>query len=156
MKMKNQILVIKICYLLILVFGIAYHFEYFLEGFNDGIDGSGAKSELSWLSTILMMISAGIGASILVKLYAFINSTNENSVFSSRNIGRLTTIGWCCVLQSFLVYAYYVSKLEVINLGLLRAVSFDFWLLLFGLTLLTISFVFKKGLELQQEQEFTI
>jgi hypothetical protein len=122
----------------------------------DGYNGVQPKEELNWLSGVLMLLGFSIGALILTQLFKFINSVNEANVFSEKNIKLIQKMGWNCIAESVLLYAFYLSKLKIISVESIRSINFEFWLLLFGLTLLTISFVFKKGIQLQKEQELTI
>ena len=156
MKTSNQILLIKLTYILLLAFGIFYVFGDIKSGFMDGFNGVQLKEELNWLSGVLMLLVFFIGVLILTQLFKFINSVNEANVFTEKNIKLIQKMGWNCIAESVLLYGFYLSKLKFINAESMRSINFEFWLLLFGLTLLTISFVFKKGLQLQKEQELTI
>jgi uncharacterized membrane protein YedE/YeeE len=105
---------------------------------------------------ILLFLGFGIGVVILTQLFKFVNSVKEANVFTEKNIKLIQKMGWNCIAESVLLYVFYLSKLNFINVESMRSVNFEFWLLVFGLTLLTISFVFKKGIQLQKEQELTI
>jgi len=158
MKTSNQVFLIKVAYILVIFLALAYNFSDIRGG---GIAGINEKSPVNsnFLSFVFVLMSAIIGITIILKLYTFINSIQDNKVFTIINIKRIGTLGWYCILQSFLLYAFYFSKSDFSD-GLtyqsIIRINFDFWLLIFGVTLLTIGFVFKKGIELQQEQELTI
>ena len=156
MTTKNQINLIKLTYILLLALGFLYAFGDIREGFMDGYNGMKPVEENSWMSIIVLFLGAYVGVLILVQLFKFINSVNEVNVFSEKNIKLIQKMGWNCILQSILLYVFYLSKLKTINIESMRSVNFEFWLLLFGLTLLTISFVFKRGIQLQKEQDLTI
>lgn len=156
MTTKNQINLIKLTYILLLVLGFFYVFGDLRKGFMDGYNDVKPVAENSWMSIIILFLSAYVGVLILVQLFKFINSVNEADVFSVKNIKLIQKMGWNCILQSILLYVFYLSKLKFVNIEVLRDINFEFWLLLFGLTLLTISFVFKKGIQLQNEQDLTI
>lgn len=85
----------------------------------------------------------------------------KGQIFKEQNIRRLVVMGWECIVLSFILYGFgfiatraYIGKSSIYEM--LISVTFDFWLLLFGITLLTIGVVFQKGIELQQEQDLTI
>ena len=159
MKISNQIFAIKVGYILILLLALAYGFSDMQRGFNDGFNGVEPKENLSLISSLLLIAGAAIGLIIVINIYRFINSIQKAEVFSAVNIKRISNLGWCCILQCFLLYVFYYSKSDLsvgLNYQSMIAINFEFWLLIFGLTLLTISFVFKKGIELQKEQDLTI
>ncbi|AZI26196.1 DUF2975 domain-containing protein [Pedobacter sp. G11] len=93
-------------------------------------------------------------------LYAFINSAKSDDVFNVKNYSRLLWMGINSIITSFLVYFYNLIKFYVkhdaLKIDTLRNVDFNFWLFVFGLTLLAIALVFKKGIELKQENDLTI
>lgn len=155
MKTSNQILLIKLTYIFLLVLGFLYAFGDMKNGFMDGYNGV-QPEELNWLSGVLMLLGFFIGVLILTQLSKFINSVNEANVFTEKNIKLIQKMGFNCISESVLLYMFYLSKLKFINVESMRSVNFEFWLLLFGLTLLTISFVFRKGIQLQKEQDLTI
>lgn len=158
MKTTNQIFLIKGVYVLILVLAIAYHFSDMQKGFIAGANGQPPINS-NFLSVVFLISSAAIGINIIIKLYLFINSIQNDKVFSLINIKRISALGWFCILQSFMLYGFYFSKSDFDQFSTYQAIisiDFEFWLLIFGITLLTIGFVFKKGIELQQEQDLTI
>ena len=122
----------------------------------DGYNGVKPTEELNWFSIILLFLGFGIGVVILTQLFKFINSVKEAKVFTEQNIKLIQKMGFNCIAESVLLYVFYISKLKFINIESMRSVNFEFWLFLFGLTLLTISFVFRKGIQLQKEQDLTI
>lgn len=156
MTTKNQINLIKLTYILLLAFGIFYVFGDVKRGFMDGFNGVKPIEELNWFSIILLFLGFGIGVVILTQLFKFINSVKEANVFTEKNIKLIQKMGFNCIAESVLLYVFYISKLKFINIESMRSVNFEFWLFLFGLTLLTISFVFRKGIQLQKEQDLTI
>lgn len=157
MKTKNQIFLIKIAYLFILILSIVINFGDFQRGFMEGFDETKSKN-IGFLEGVFILFSTTIALNIIIQLYLFINSIHLDLVFSEKNIKRLDKMGWCCIILSFTIYAFYISKIgwKDLSYSVIAAVNFEFWLLIFGITLLTIGFVFKKGIELQQEQDLTI
>jgi len=158
MKTSNQVFLIKIAYIFILILALAFNFSDMKSGFYDGLNGVEPNEKFTFLSAVFLFIGTIIGIAIIIHLYLFINSIQDNKVFTIVNIRRISSLGWFCALQSFLLYGFYFSKSDFSGLTYrsIVAVNFEFWLLIFGVTLLTIGFVFKKGIELQQEQELTI
>lgn len=157
MKTKNQIFLIKIAYLLVLILCIIYNFSDMQRGFMDGFNETKAE-DIGFVETIFLFLSAIIGLNVIIQLYLFINAIQLGQVFSEKNIRRLGKMGWYCIILSFTIYAFYLSRTDWKELSykVMVAVNFEFWLLIFGIILLTIGFVFKKGIELQQEQDLTI
>lgn len=160
MKTKNQLLMLKFAYILVVVLALIYNFNDMQRGFNDGWNGVEPKS-LHPVSVIMLIIIPIIGIGIVLKIYSFINSIQNDSVFSLVNIQRITWIGWFCILQAILLYVFYFFKNDVkLNANSVYqqvvGVNFDFWLVIFGITMLIIGFVLRKGIELQKEQELTI
>ena len=159
MKASNQIFLIKVAYVLILLLALAYNFSDVQSGFSDGVNGIVPKEKFTFLSGVLLFVGTFIGLAIIINLYTFINSIQDKKVFTITNIKRISALGFYCILQTFLLYAFYFSKLDFskgLTYQAIISVNFDFWLLIFGITLLTIGFVFKKGIELQQDQDLTI
>jgi magnesium-transporting ATPase (P-type) len=156
MTTKNQINLIKLTYIFLLILGFFYAFGDIRKGFMDGFNGVKPTEELNWLSIVLLFLGFGIGVVILTQLFKFINSVNEAKVFTEKNIKLIQKMGFNCIAESVLLYVFYLSKLNFINVESMRSVNFEFWLFLFGLTLLTISFVFRKGIQLQKDQDLTI
>jgi len=169
MKIINQITIIKAAYILLLAVVILVSLEDASTGFMDGWQGvTNEKSNnnfnpnafLELLSGILMLVSAYLGSRIIAMLYAFINSAKSDDVFNVKNYSRLLWMGINSIITSFLVYFYNLIKFYVkhdaLKIDTLRNVDFNFWLFVFGLTLLTIALVFKKGIELKQENDLTI
>lgn len=170
-KINNQITIIKAAYILLLAVVIVLGLKDASKGFIDGWQGiplekssninySSLNSFLQLLAGIFVLSSAYLGSRIITMLYAFINSAKSDDVFSITNYKRLFWMGVNAILTSFLVYFYYLIKLYIkadgLKIDTLREVDFNFWLFVFGLTLLTIAFVFKKGIELKQENDLTI
>lgn len=158
MKTSKQVFLIKIAYILIILLALAYNFSDLRGGFIAGINEKPPVNS-NFFSGVFVLMSAIVGITIILKLYTFINSIQDTKIFTIINIKRISTLGWYCILQTFLLNAFYFSKSDFSD-GLtyqsIITINFDFWLLIFGVTLLTIGFVFKKGIELQQEQELTI
>ena len=159
MRTSNQIFFIKVAYFAILLMTIVYNFTDLKRGFLDATNGVGPKEKLNFISTIFLLIAVFVGIAIITKLYFFINSIHDKKVFSIYNIRRINTLGWYCILLPFLLYGFHFSKLDFtagLTNQVISSINFEFWLLIFGITLRTIGFVFRKGIELQQEQDLMI
>lgn len=166
MKTKNKLILIQIAYGVILAFALLTQFKDmkkgYIEGYNAGhnID-SMVFTTIDFIKGLLVVVGSIMCLYILFHLYNFINSVKKGKIFKQENIRRLVIMGWQCIILPFLFYGFYfmethayVGKSSIYEM--LVSVTFDFWLLLFGITLLTIGFVFQKGIELQQEQDLTI
>ncbi len=161
MKTEKQILLIKVAYFIILISSIVFWLDDFKKGFTSGWEGNDQVNSPNFLEGVFAMFAAYLGLKVLINLYLFINSIQKNEIFKEKNITRLSMIGKHSILLSIAFYVFYFLKIssQMPNIALLqkiKIVDLDFWLLLFGLTLLTISFVFKKDIELQQEKDLTI
>jgi len=163
MKTQNQIKLIKIGYvatlLIVILFSLKDASKSFEEGYTDGSRG-GLLGLVEGLFILTIMF---FSSRVLVYLYRFINSIEMGNVFSAENVGRLTHMGWYCTMIPFLLFIYnamiYANQLnnrQDLVFKIIENVDFQIWLLIFGLTLLTIAFVFRKGIQLQQENDLTI
>lgn len=162
MKTQYQIKLTKIIYVVVLVIGFLISMiNGGIAGFRDGWNhvntssGSG-NNDLSFSQGFLILIISFFALRIFVYLYRFINSIELGEVFSVENIQRLYLAGWYCVSVPFLLFIFNCLNLDKLSINNVLNVDFEFWLLILGITLLTIAFVFKKGLELKQENDFTI
>ncbi|WP_443946541.1 DUF2975 domain-containing protein [Pedobacter sp. AW1-32] len=167
MKIKNQITLIKIGYLAVLCIAILFGLKDAQQGFTDGWNSANQniseETSMYFIQFVLIMTIAFFGLRFFIYLYRFINQVEQGNVFSEENIRRLFLMGWYCISIPFLLYSYNVmanmgeNPISVEYLGrIAESVVFEFWLLIFGITLLTIAFVFKKGIELKQENDLTI
>jgi len=171
LKINNQITIIKAVYILLLVVVIFLSLKDASNGFIDGWQGvpldkssnsnnSSLNSFLQLLSGIFVLASAYLGSRIIAMLYAFINSAKSDNVFSDKNYKRLLSMGINSMITSFLVYFYNLIRLyaqdDVFKIDTVAKADFNFWLFVFGLTLITIALVFRKGIELKQENDLTI
>jgi hypothetical protein len=100
---------------------------------------------------------------VFIYLYRFIDSVQVGNVFNEENTSHLKRMGWYCIAIPFLLFIF--NAMDYIRLSIeykdlifkiIQNVDFQIWLLIFGLTLLAIAFVFKKGIELKQENDLTI
>ncbi|TCC91870.1 DUF2975 domain-containing protein [Pedobacter frigiditerrae] len=161
MHTKNQITLIKLSFLLTIVGSVALRLDIFREGFIEGWKGTGDVKAPSLLEAFVAFTGVYFGLKILINLFRFINSVQKENIFDEKNVTRLTSMGWSSITLSFLLYIFYFLK-TIVSFSMdsvykaIELVDFDFWLIIFGITLLTIGFVFKKGIELQQEQDLTI
>lgn len=162
MKTQNKIKLIKVVYIIVLVSAfIGAMYNGGLQGFKDGWnDESGPASVsvefLSFFRGLLIIAIVFLSLSVFVYLYRFIDSVEKEEVFSDKNIQRLDLVGWYCVAHSFSIFLFNCLALANLNLSTVMGVAFEFWLLMLGVTLLTISFVFRKGVEIKQENDLTI
>ena len=171
MKIDKQITIIKTAYVILLAVVILLSVSDASKGFSEGWQGvpsnkSGSiiAGELSvflqLLSGVFVLTSAYLGSRIIAMLYAFINSAKSDNVFNVINYKRLLSMGINSMITSFLVYFYNLiglyAKDGVFKIDTIREADFNFWLFVFGLTLITIALVFRKGIELKQENDLTI
>ncbi|TDG36569.1 DUF2975 domain-containing protein [Pedobacter changchengzhani] len=162
MNTKNQIKLIKVIYIVILLSGLIIStFGDGIEGFKKGMEDANngvslSFNLLSFLQGILLIIILFLSLRVFLYLYRFMDAVERGEVFSVENIERLTTMGWYCVMLSFGTFLFNCLELTRFTLSAIMNVGFEFWLLVLGITLLTIAFVFKKGIELKQENDLTI
>lgn len=163
MKIKNQISLIKIGYVITLVAVFLSSLDEARKGFSDGYNAAGNENTPGWMYGILLLIISFFMLRVLVYLYRFIDSVQQESVFNEENTIRLTRMGFYCTSLPFLLfvlnaidYARHSGIKHIYLTEVIKHVDFEIWLLIFGLTLLTIAFVFKKGIELKQESDLTI
>ncbi|NII81927.1 DUF2975 domain-containing protein [Pedobacter riviphilus] len=163
MKTQNQIRLIKMGYVVTLSVVILFSLKDASKGFEEGYTDTGKGGLLDLVQGLFILIIVFFSSRVLVYLYRFINSIEIGNVFSIENTGRLTRMGWYCTMIPFLlftynamVYANQSNNRQDIVFKIIENVDFQIWLLIFGLTLLTIAFVFRKGIELQQENDLTI
>lgn len=163
MKMQNQIKLIKMGYLATLLIVILFSLKDASRSFEEGYTDAGKGGLLGLVEGLFILIIMFFSSRVLVYLYRFINSIEMGNVFSTENTGRLTRMGWYCTMIPFLlfisnamVYANQLNNRQDLAFKVIENVDFQIWLLIFGLTLLTIAFVFRKGIDLQQENDLTI
>jgi len=163
MKTQNQIKLIKMGYLLTLLTVILFSLKDASKGFKEGYADGGKGDLLDIVQGLFILIIMFFCSRVLVYLYRFINSIEIGNVFSTENVGRLTHMGWYCTMIPFvlfiynaMVYANQLNNRQDLVFKIVENVDFQIWLLIFGLTLLTIAFVFRKGIALQQENDLTI
>ena len=163
MKIRNQIRLIKFAFIITLIFVLLSSFDDAERGFKDGYNAAGMENSPGWTYGILLLFISFFTLRVLVYLYRFIDSVQDGSVFNDENIIRLTRMGVYCISLPFLLFMLNaidyvrhsgIQHIQIIKL--FRHVDFEIWLLIFALTLLTIAFVFKKGIELKKESDLTI
>jgi len=150
-------------YVTTLIIVLLFSFKDAARGFEDGYSEGGKEGGFGLLVGGLILLITFFGLRILVYLYRFIDSVQAGNVFNEENAGRLKHMGWYCTIIPFALFFYnasvYVDRFgnhKNLFLSIVENVDFQIWLLIFGLTLLTIAFVFKKGIELKQENDLTI
>ncbi|MFW0718681.1 DUF2975 domain-containing protein [Pedobacter sp. N23S346] len=163
MKTQHQILMIKLGYVITLISVLLFSLGDAARDFRDGYNDAGTPGTLSFTHGILMLLIVFLTLRVLVYIYRFIDSVQEGNVFIEENTRRLIRMGFYCISIPFLLFGYNaMSYLHHANSNatqisdVIKYVDFEIWLLIFGLTLLTIAFVFKKGIELKQESDLTI
>lgn len=163
MKTDNQIRLIKMGYIITLLAVFLFSFKDAVRGFEDGYSEGGKGGLFGLFAGIFILLITFFGLRILVYLYRFIDSVQAGHVFSNENAERLKRMGWYCTFIPFalfvfnaLEYANQSGNHKNLTLSIIENVDFQIWLLIFGLTLLTIAFVFKKGIELKKENDLTI
>jgi hypothetical protein len=100
---------------------------------------------------------------LLLKLYYFIDDSSKGKIFTLENINSIRVIGGYCISLSFISFVwdlcgYFITKELFSHTSFSTAYLFDFnyLLLIVGIVTMVIMHVFKKGYELQQEQELTV
>jgi hypothetical protein len=163
MKTKYQILAIKTAYVITLACALLFSFGDAARGFRDGYNAAGNPANSSLTEGILLLLICFFTLRVLVYLYRFINSVQNGDVFNEENATRLTRMGYYCTIIPFMLFGFnligYLNEVgnKAVQISdIIEHVDFEIWLLIFGLTLLTIAFVFKKGIALKQESELTI
>jgi len=142
-----------------IVFAPHYCTDVYLNRSADSQNGS-------WLSIsngICLFAGAILFIIALVNIYSFFNALTKGTFFTQENTMRLKKAGILFALLPFLEYlATYLSFLQneklmqPFHFKVLNNSIFDFGTFMTGLLLLAISYAFKKGIELQQEQDLTI
>ncbi|MBY0245063.1 MAG: DUF2975 domain-containing protein [Sphingobacteriaceae bacterium] len=96
-------------------------------------------------------------------LYNFIDSISKEKIFEFENYRRLKLMSYSIIalsiFDSIFQYGNFYSNRKIFAntpYEVVNTVEFDLISLFFGITLLTISFVFKKGIDLKKEQDLTI
>jgi hypothetical protein len=117
------------------------------------------------ISVAMMVIYMGIMIYLSIQLFQFVREAGKENFFTGRNKRRLRLIGWFILgigLFNFLFSFSAPAILEMISgcKGLIQKSENDFpgfpgWIIA-GLLLLIIAEAFGKGLQLQQEQDYTI
>ena len=163
MTTQNQIKSIKTGYVITLLAVFLFSLKDAVRGFYDGYSDTGKGTSFEFLQGLVIFVIMFLGLRVLVYLYRFIDSVQIGNVFSEENVSRLKRMGWYCTTIPFLLFVFnasiYIQRTsDKMNLMLkiIENVDFQIWLLIFGLTLLTLAFVFKKGIELKLEQDLTI
>ena len=163
MTTQNQIKSIKTGYVITLLAVFLFSLKDAVRGFYDGYSDTGKGTSFEFLQGLVIFVIMFLGLRVLVYLYRFIDSVQIGNVFSEENVSRLKRMGWYCTTIPFLLFVFnasiYIQRTsDKMNLMLkiIENVDFQIWLLIFGLTLSTIAFVFKKGIELKLEQDLTI
>lgn len=136
------------------------------ESYREILVHGNAKKQLAGydiiISTVVFLIVI-ISVIVFIILYKFTAAISQKEIFIVKNINRLNLIGILSIIISLLFIVYdYMNHLAVKkalqNYSYKVSVEMDFyfWPALFGITLITIAYAFKKGLELQQENELTV
>ncbi|TCD10603.1 DUF2975 domain-containing protein [Pedobacter frigidisoli] len=163
MKTINQIRLIKLGYITTLVAVVLFSLNDASRGFADGYQDAGSTSVFGVVKGLFILLICFLSSRVFVYLYRFINSVEVGNVFTEENSKLLNRIGWYCTIMPFLVFVFngleYLQQSSIhkdLLFDIVKNVDFQIWLLIFGLTILTIAFVFKKGIELKQENDLTI
>ncbi|KQR70343.1 DUF2975 domain-containing protein [Pedobacter sp. Leaf176] len=163
MNTQNQIKLIKAGYVITLLVVFLFSLKDAVRGFQEGHNGEGNGTLIGFLQGLVVFVITFLALRVLVYLYRFIDSVQIGHVFSEDNVSRLKRMGWYCTTIPFIlflfkasVYIHRNSYKSDLALNIIENVDFQIWLLIFGLTLLTIAFVFNKGILLQRENDLTI
>lgn len=150
-------------YIITLLGVFLFSFKDAVSGFEEGYTEGGKGGLFGLFAGAFILLITFFGLRILIYLYRFIDSVQAGDVFSDENADRLRRMGCYCTTIPFalfifnaLVYSNQRESHKNVTLSIIENVDFQIWLLIFGLTLLTIAFVFKKGIELTKENDLTI
>ncbi|WP_316821191.1 DUF2975 domain-containing protein [Pedobacter gandavensis] len=115
------------------------------------------------LIALLGLIVLIISFKVFSKLYYFLDDSSKGEIFTLKNIDRIKQIGFYAIALSVLLWTadviLFLKKQELFSFTPYQvSYQFDFNYVLFaaGMTAMAIMYVFKKGYELQKEQELTI
>ncbi|MEO8821835.1 MAG: DUF2975 domain-containing protein [Ginsengibacter sp.] len=122
-----------------------------------------SSSLISFFMFIVAIVVVVLGIKVLVNFYRFLNALVKEEVFTLQNVKRLFRMGIfiACIspLEYFFYYLNFMNAQKMMkpySFTVLKNFDFDVSPLMFGLILIAISYVFKKGIEMQQEQDLTI
>ena len=122
-----------------------------------------SSSLISFFMFIVAIIVVVLGIKVLINFYKFLNALVKDEVFTLQNVKRLFKMGIFIACISPLVYLFYYlnfmnaqKMMKPYSFTVLRNFDFDVTPLMFGLILVAVSYVFRKGIEIQQEQDLTI
>lgn len=162
MKTKHQLLIVKTAYISTLACALLLSLDDTARGFEDGYHAACTSSWSDIIEGILSLFICFFTLRVLVYLYRFFDSVQQGAVFNEENSQRLSRMDGYCTAIPFLLFGFNtinylreVSSPGIQVSNIIKHVDFEIWLLIFGLTLLTIAFVFKKGIALTQENELT-
>ncbi len=179
MKTEKKLKIFKIAYIGILLIGFYFiAMPDSLEGFKAGFNESkSANQDISLNNTttlqMIYKIFSGIsaltisylGISLLITLFRFIDSVSKREIFTPQNLRRLTICGWysigiCVALLLFKLTTYFANNVpyepDFFQIKVRAAIESVFWLAVLGLVFLTIGYAFRKGIEIQEENELTV
>lgn len=118
---------------------------------------------ISFFMFIAAVVATVLGIKVLVNFYRFLNALVREEVFTLQNVRRLFRMGIfiACISPLAYIYSYLnfmnAQKLmESYSYTVLKKFDLEFAPLMFGLILVAISYVFRKGIEMQQQQDLTI
>lgn len=138
----------------------------FATNYHTDVKFKDDKNSSALITFIMFLIAVTIivlGIKVLINFYRFLNALVKEEVFSLQNVRRLFRMGIFIAAVSPLLYLFYYLNymndqrlMDPYAFKVIKNFDFQFEPLLFGLILVAISYVFKKGIEMQQEQALTI
>lgn len=138
----------------------------FLTNYYSDVRFKNVKVQYSLIGFCLFIIALVVlilSIKVLIKFYKFLNALSKGELFTILNMKRLSSAGIFIMLISLLIYSFnYLNYIDAkilmkpYNFVVFRNFDFEFNPLMFGLVLIAISYVFRKGIEMQQEQDLTI
>ena len=118
-----------------------------------------------WLSIIIFAFELVLTVYIWRKLFQFVRLAGRKEFFEAGNGGRLLIIGWFITISgifsfispfiSFWLFSMWAGIGPKLEVRLHENVGSLYWVIA-GLLLLVIAEAFRKGTQLQTEQEFTV
>lgn len=138
----------------------------FSKNYYSDVKFKNDEDSSSLISLFMFMVAAVVvvlGIKVLINFYKFLNALVKEEVFTLQNVKRLFRMGIFIACISPLTYIFYYLNLMntqkmmgPYSFSVLRNYDFEVFPLMFGLILVSISYVFRKGIEMQQEQNLTI
>lgn len=125
---------------------------------------TGGSLALYICGIVFSMLNIGVTIAVIVAFINFIISVNRGFVFDSVNVRRLARIGWLLIVASLLEGGVGLTRLfmtDLINFSSDSYILSSSWPIpftdaMFGLFALMLATIWRRGLEMQDEQALTV